>query len=458
MNSAIILAAGVGTRFKSAIPKIFHTVGGLSLLDHVIHSALSAGLEDITVVLRPGYEAFPLKFADAVSFAYQSTVKGSSDAVKCALKSQNNLSVEVNCEKEPFCNNFEWIYILYGDIPLVTPETLQALSEVAKICEKTAVVVLAMNSAHAKELGKLEPAAVAGTIKGIIEAKDASAFVETIPLCNAGLLVRKDLLYKLISEIKPSPVTGEFYITEIVRLAYEAGYVCRYYEADAAELSGVNSRQELAVIEQYFQNRMRKKHMDNGVTLVAPETVFFSFDTTIENDVIIDPFVTFGPNVHLKSGTHINSFCVVEGADIKNAAVGPFARIRPNTQISENAKIGNFVEIKNSLVQKNAKINHLSYVGDSEIGKNTNIGAGTITCNYDGFQKHKICIGENVFIGSNSALVAPVEIGDNAMIGAGSVITQKVEPGFLAISRTPQRNIENGSIEFRELKSKKSRQ
>ncbi|MDR2794477.1 MAG: hypothetical protein LBB12_01725, partial [Holosporaceae bacterium] len=389
---------------------------------------------------------------------FQPIPLGSGDAVKCALKCLDNPKKSLRDEKFSGANAasaYEWVYILYGDIPLVTPKTLQMMYAVAKTCEKTAVVVLAMNSANTKSLGKLEPAAITGTIKSIIEAKDASECATILPLCNAGLLLRKDLLSKLIHEIKPSPVTNEFYITEIVKLAHEAGYICRYHEADAEELSGVNDRQELAVIEKYFQNQMRKKHMSNGVTLVAPETVFFSFDTVLESDVKIDPFVVFGENVHVKSGTHINSFCSLEGANIKNAAVGPFARIRPDTFIAENAKIGNFVEIKNSIVHENAKINHLTYVGDSEIGKNTNIGAGVITCNYDGFRKYKTQIGENVFIGSNSALVAPVNIGDDATIGAGSIITKNVDPGSLAVSRAPQRNIENKSLERRKLKSLK---
>ncbi|GHU11237.1 bifunctional protein GlmU [Alphaproteobacteria bacterium] len=436
LNSAIILAAGNGSRLKSSTPKVFHKVGGLSLLDHVIHNVLDAGIGDITVVLKPEYENPEIEFIDKAIVAYQSIQKGSGDAVKCALQNPANRS------------NEGWVYILYADIPLISSETLLAWSDVAETCEKTAVVVLAMDSTNSNALGKLEPASSVGTIKGIIEAKDATKFDNTIPLCNAGLLVRKDVLQKLIGEIKPSPVTWEFYITEIVRLAHEAGYVCRYYEANVSELSGVNTRQELSVLEGYFQDKMREKHMNNGVTLVAPETVFFSFDTVIENDVVIDPFVVFGRNVHIKSGSHINSFCVVEGAKIENAAVGPFARLRPGTYINEKAKIGNFVEIKNSTIHEKAKVNHLSYIGDSEIGKNTNVGAGTITCNYDGFNKHKTNIGENVFIGSNSAIVAPVKICDNAMVAAGSVITKNVDFGALALSRVPQKNIEHGSIKF----------
>ncbi|GHU16994.1 bifunctional protein GlmU [Alphaproteobacteria bacterium] len=444
LNSAVILAAGNGSRLKSSTPKVFHKIGGLSLLDHVIHNVLDACIDDITVVLKPGYEN-KSEFIDKVTIAHQHVPIGSADTVKCALKNPTN-------------NNGGWVYILYGDIPLISPETLLAWANVAKTCEKTAVVALAMDSRNANALGKLVPASSAGTIKGIIEAKDATNFDNTIPLCNAGLLVRKDVLQKFIGEIKPSPITGEFYITEIVRLANEAGYICRYYEADVSELSGVNTRQELSILEKYFQDKMREKHMSNGVTLVAPETVFFSFDTIIENDVVIDPFVVFGRNVHIESGAHINSFCVVEGSWIEKASIGPFARLRPGAIIGKNAKIGNFVEIKCSTIDENAKINHLSYIGDSGVGKNANIGAGTITCNYDGFNKHWTEIGENVFIGSNSAIVAPVEICDNAMVAAGSVITKDVDSGALAISRVPQKNIKNGSLKFAENRSRKDKQ
>ncbi|GHT90311.1 bifunctional protein GlmU [Alphaproteobacteria bacterium] len=418
----------------------------MSLLDHVIRNILNASIDDVTVVLKPEYEKLGSEFIEKTTIAYQNIPIGSADTVKCALKNSANRALE------------GWTYILYADIPLISPETLLAWADIDEICEKTAVVVLAMDSRNSNALGKLVPAETAGAIKGIIEAKDATKFDNTIPLCNAGLLVRKDVLQKFIGEIKPSPITGEYYITEIVRLAYEAGYVCRYHEADVSELSGVNTRQELSVLERYFQDKMREKHMNNGVTLVAPETVFFSFDTIIENDVVIDPFVVFGRNVHIKSGAHINSFCVVEGSNIENAAIGPFARLRPGTHIREKAKIGNFVEIKNSTIHEKVKINHLSYIGDSEIGKNTNVGAGTITCNYDGFNKHWTNIGENVFIGSNSAIVAPVWICDNAMVAAGSVITKDVDSGDLAISRVPQKNIKNGSLKFMENRSRKDKQ
>ena len=293
-------------------------------------------------------------------------------------------------------------------------------------------------------MGKLEAADEKGTIKSIVEAKDSqNSTKKLLPLCNCGFLIKRSLLDKFIGTIKPSSVTNEFYITELVRIAYENGYVCRYYEADARELSGANTLAEMAVLERNFQDIMREKAMANGVKLIAPETVFFSYDTEIEPDVVVQPFVMFYEGVRIKKGAIIGPFCVVEGARVGMAQVGPFSRLRPGTEINDRAKIGNFVEIKKSVVSEGAKINHLTYIGDSFIGKNTNIGAGTITCNYDGVHKHKTHIGENVFVGSNSALVAPIEIGDNATVGAGSVITDDVPKDALAVARGRQRNIDD---------------
>ncbi|MDR0677939.1 MAG: bifunctional UDP-N-acetylglucosamine diphosphorylase/glucosamine-1-phosphate N-acetyltransferase GlmU [Holosporaceae bacterium] len=437
--SVIILAAGLGSRLKSDIPKVFHRVGGLSLLDHLIQTAGNINSEEIVVVLNPKYGNIELKFDASIKKAYQKVQKGTADAVACGLNVLNN-------------NESGWVYILYGDTPLISPETLLRLAEVAQKCENTAVAVLAMDSGDTQDLGKLEPAEEKETIKNIIEAKDADDFDKVLPLCNSGLLIRKDILKRFLKEIKPSVSTGELYITKMVKLAYEAGYVCRYYRGDKNELLGANTRFELALIEKKFQERERKKHLDNGVTLVAPETVFFSHDTTIESEVTVHPYVVFGENVHLKSGAQIGPFCVVEGAVVDNARVGPFARLRNGTKIENEAQIGNFVEIKNSQISQGTKVNHLSYIGDTTIGKNTNIGAGTITCNYDGFKKHKTSIGENVFVGSNTALVAPVQIQDNATIGAGSVVVKNVKNGELGISRVAQKNIPHWSINFRKRK------
>lgn len=433
--SVIILAAGNGSRLKSSTLKVLHKVGGLALLDHVIRSAKSINPKEVVVITKPDFSMDQLKFADGVITAFQNVQKGTAHAVQCGLS--------VLSKKNDSKNN-EWVYVLYADIPLVTPETLMEMQKVAYICEKTGIVVLAMDSSGAKNLGKLEAADEKGTIKSIVEAKDSqNSTKKLLPLCNCGLLIKRSLLDKFIGTIKPSSVTNEFYITELVRMAYENGYICRYYEADARELSGANTLAEMAVLERNFQDIMREKAMANGVKLIAPETVFFSYDTEIEPDVVVQPFVMFYEGVRIKKGAIIGPFCVVEGARVGMAQVGPFSRLRPGTEINDRAKIGNFVEIKKSVVSEGAKINHLTYIGDSFIGKNTNIGAGTITCNYDGVHKHKTHIGENVFVGSNSALVAPIEIGDNATVGAGSVITDDVPKDALAVARGRQRNIDD---------------
>ncbi|MDR0555730.1 MAG: bifunctional UDP-N-acetylglucosamine diphosphorylase/glucosamine-1-phosphate N-acetyltransferase GlmU [Holosporaceae bacterium] len=432
-SSVVILAAGIGSRLKSNLPKVFHRIGGVSLLDHVIKSAKEITPNEIVVILNPQHAEHAQREFDAnIRIAYQKTPLGTADAVKAGL-----LSLAAS--------NDGWVYILYGDIPLVSPVALRKLMETAHLCEKTAIVVLAMDSVGTAGLGRLEAAKESGTIKAIVEVSDVSDGRTFLPLCNAGLLIRKDVLKQLIDGIKPNQSTGEFYITEMVRLAYLAGYVCRYYRGDARELAGVNTRSELAALERIFQEREREKHIGNGVTLIAPETVFFSHDTHIENDVVVHPYVVFLGGVRVKSGAEINSFCTLEGTTVGGARVGPFARLRAGTEIHDEVQIGNFVEVKNSLLGKKTKINHLSYIGDACIGCVVNIGAGTITCNYDGKAKHRTIIGNRVFVGSNTALVAPVEIGDDATVGAGSIIVEDVESGALAIARANQKNVADWS-------------
>lgn len=435
-RSVIILAAGNGSRLKSSLPKVFHKIGGLSLIDHIIKTASEISADQIVTVLNPKYKDFQSEINKNIVKAFQPIPNGSADTVKFAMEKLTP-------------SDSGWVYVLYGDIPLISADSLNALYDIAVSNSNTAVAVLAFDAGRDQNLGKLKLAEKEGTIKRIVEAKDVTKNDKTIPLCNAGLLIRRDVLNNLLYKIEPSEVTHEFYITEIVKLAYQAGFDCRYYETSKEELSGVNTREELAILERYFQNRMREKIMNEGVTLVAPETVFFSYNTEIENDVTIHPYVTFGKNVKIKSGAEIGPFCVIEGAEVRSAQVGPFSRLRPGSEIHNGVKVGNFVEIKNSIVNEKTKVSHLSYIGDSDLGKNTNVGAGTITCNYDGFKKYRTKIGENVFIGSNSALVAPVKIADGAMIGAGSVITKDVNSDSLAVARGMQRNIENWAVNFR---------
>lgn len=453
-DEIIILAAGNGSRLKSDIPKVFHKIGDMAALDHIIKTSIKMRPQKIIVVLQPKFQNFETKYlkpnVDSLEIegvqirkVFQKTPQGTGDAVKYAFS-------EIDKEDG-------FVYVLYGDTPLVSAQTLQKLKKAA--CPKTAIAVLSMKVLEHSNLGRLIADDDAefqedffGTkIKGIIEAKDLekNPNVKTLPLCNTGLLFRKKFFKYLIKKIKNNPITNEFYITDVVKIAHEEGHIIRCIEGDSKELFGLNTREDLSILEKNFQNRERQKHLKNGVTLISPETVFFSSETEIENDVIINPYVVFLGHVKIKKGTEIKPFSVIEGSDISKSIIGPFARIRPNSIIKENAKIGNFVEIKNSQIFENARVNHLSYIGDAEVGEKTNIGAGTITCNYDGFKKHHTKIGSNVFIGSNSAIIAPIEIDNDALIAAGSVITKNVEENSLAISRSPQKNIENGSKVFK---------
>ncbi|MDR1335159.1 MAG: NTP transferase domain-containing protein [Holosporaceae bacterium] len=481
---AIVLAAGSGTRLKSSTPKVLHKIGGLAMVDHVIKNAKATNAE-IVAVVNPAHQVMIednnsiFARCNKVLMAYQKTPRGSGNAVRCALnamsytKKKRSMDVPINCNTS-ISDIYGWVYVLYADIPLVSPDTLLALKKVALTCPKTALVVLAMDAKKSKNLGRLEAAAEPGTVKRIVEESDiqhsgkhntngegehASDIDDVqqpnfLDLCNCGLLIRFDVLAEMVKKICCSSVTGEFYITEIVQLIHDAGFVCRYYEGPVEELSGANTMEELAVLEGYFQQQMRKKHMGNGVRLVSPETVFFSHDTEIEPDVIVHPYVVFMEGVKIKSGSSVNSFCTLQGTLVNCSSIGPFARLRPGTEIEANVSVGNFVEIKNSLISERSKINHLSYVGDSFVGSETNIGAGTITCNYNGFAKYRTTIGNNVFVGSNSSIVAPIQIGNNAIIAAGSTVTDEVLAGDLVFARAPQENVKNGAMIFRNKKKK----
>lgn len=437
-NSVIILAAGDGSRLKSSTPKIFHKVGGLSIIGHVLKTVREVS-DDIVIVLKPSYNDYEIEFSENAVRAFQERQLGTADAASCGFNHLKN-------------QEDGWAFVLYGDIPLISADTLRSMISMQNT--DASIVVLAMNSENSVDLGKLEPAEEPGIIKGIIEAKDASKHDKVIPLCNAGFMVKKSVLREFLPKIKPSTTTGEYYLTDIVKLAYNSGLKCRYYQGEVEELSGVNTREELANLEKYFQEKKRHEVMDNGVTLISPETVFFSYDTEIEKDATIYPYVYFSTGVRVSSGAKVGPFCVVEGTEIMEAQIGPFSRIRPGTKVFTGAKIGNFVEIKNSEVGEESKVSHLSYIGDCKIGENTNIGAGTITCNYDGFKKNKTKIGNNVFIGSNTAMIAPIEIEDGAMIAAGSVITEKVLTNELGIARGRQKNIPEYANKFRKLRRK----
>ncbi|MDR1031806.1 MAG: bifunctional UDP-N-acetylglucosamine diphosphorylase/glucosamine-1-phosphate N-acetyltransferase GlmU [Holosporales bacterium] len=431
--SSIILAAGKGSRFGSKLPKIRHTVGGLPLFCHVIKSCMDAGAKDTVLVISSELsgvlDKVPLSCTGGASVktAVQPIPLGTGDAVLHGFK---------QCSKAS-----EWVVILYADTPLIRPKTIQSMLQAAD--SKTGVVVLAMKPDEDTGYAKL----VAGpdeALFAIVEEKDTVSYnlrdgCRFLSLCNAGMLIKQEVAEQFLDKLPSSPITEETYITNIVELAREAGWTCHYVVGNAEELRGVNTRADLAAVEKSFQERMRRAALDNCVGLTAPETVHFSYDTIVEPDATIHPFVTFGPGAIIRSGSEIRSFCVIENAEVKQGAiVGPFARIRPGSAIQEGAHIGNFVEVKKSTVGVGAKINHLSYIGDASIGDEVNIGAGTITCNYDGFKKHQTTIGNKASIGANSSLVAPVNIGARAILGAGSVITEDVPEDALALERAPQ--------------------
>jgi bifunctional UDP-N-acetylglucosamine pyrophosphorylase / glucosamine-1-phosphate N-acetyltransferase len=440
--SILILAAGKGTRMKSDLPKVMHKVTNREMLNLVIDEAKTLNPQNITIVVSEEMQKFEEKIIAThpqtkISFVLQSERKGTAHAVSIGLEKIENLG--------------EKLLILYGDTPLTSHLTLKKMSE--KL-DNFSLCILAFEEEAENAYGRLVVDSE-GHLERIVEFKDASEEERKIALCNSGVVaVDGRKIKELLSQVKNENAAGEFYLTDIVGIAGEMGLKRTFLKTEISEVLGVNSRFELAKVEEIKQNQIRRKMLDSGVTMPDPSTVYFSYDTLVENDVVIFPQVFFGPKVVVKRNVEIKSFSHIEGAEINSGAVvGPFARLRPEAKIGENAHIGNFVEVKKSEIKKGAKINHLSYIGDSEIGENSNIGAGTITCNYDGFNKSKTKIGKNVFIGSNSALVAPIEIADGAMIGAGSVITKNVSEDDLAVARSKQINLEKGAKKFRHQKS-----
>lgn len=441
--AAIILAAGKGTRMKSALPKVMHPVAGFPMVSHAVWYANAAKLAPITLVVAPGMEKVSeaaKKIAPAVKTAVQKQQLGTAHAVLAAKDVLKG-----------FKGN---ILVLYGDTPLLTNETMRRLLAALEEDKKCAVAVLGFTAADPAEYGRL--VVKNGVLKRIVEAREASKQERRITLCNSGVMaLRGEIAWKLLAQVKNKNAKKEFYLTDIVELAQKAGYRAVALEGDATEVLGVNSRAELAVVERAFQQRLRAHHMANGVTLLHPKSVYFSADTQIGADTVIEPNVFFGPGVTISSGCHIKAFSHIEGTITgKAVTIGPFARLRPGTDLGDEVRIGNFVEIKKSTIDAGAKINHLSYIGDASIGEDANIGAGTITCNYDGYNKYETEIGRDVFVGSNTALVAPLKVGDGAIIAAGSVVTEDVSANALALARTRQSQKKDWAKEFRSKNKK----
>lgn len=441
MNSIaiIVLAAGKGTRMRSGLPKVMHRAAGRSLLGHVLHAAAGIAPQDAVVVVGPDMDMVWSE-ARAVFPAARRTIQvdrlGTAHAVSMARP-----------ELEGFSGT---VLILYGDVPLISSESLKRLVGTAG----GGMAVLGFEAADPHGYGRLLRNA-SGDVVAIREELDASAAEREIRLCNSGIIaISSELLWQLLPAIGNANAKGEYYLTDLVELAAAAGTACRLALCSEAEVAGVNDRVQLAGIETAMQQAYRRRHMLNGATLVAPETVHFSADTVIGRDVVIEPNVVFGPGAVIGDGVEILAFSHIEGARVAaGARIGPFARLRPGAEIGEEAHVGNFVEIKKAVLGTGAKANHLSYIGDARVGARTNIGAGTITCNYDGFEKHLTDIGENVFVGSNTALVAPVSVGDGASIAAGSVITRDVPADALAIARAGLDLHEGWAKRYRDMKA-----
>jgi bifunctional UDP-N-acetylglucosamine pyrophosphorylase/glucosamine-1-phosphate N-acetyltransferase len=411
---------------KSDLHKVLHPIAGRPMLAHLLASVDALGTHRTVVVVGNGREQVePLVAVHGGEVVVQEPQLGTGHAV---------------LQAQPALDGFEGdILILYGDTPRVETATLQAMLARLNAPDAPAAVVVASRPADPGHYGRILTDAD-GTIRKMVEYKDASEEERSVELCNSGLMaVRSEDLWPLLSGVENDNQSGEYYLPDIVMLAAAVGRRSAVIETDADEVAGINSRAELAAVEAEWQRRRRSEAMAEGVSLVAPETVWFSHDTRIGRDTLIEPNVVFGPGVTIGEGARIRGFSHVEGATIAaGAEIGPFARLRPGADIGENAKVGNFVEVKKSRLGKGAKANHLAYLGDAEVGEGANIGAGTITCNYDGFFKHGTRIGAGAFIGSNTALVAPVSVGAGAIVGAGSVVTRDVEPDALALARGEQ--------------------
>ncbi|HEY0624882.1 bifunctional UDP-N-acetylglucosamine diphosphorylase/glucosamine-1-phosphate N-acetyltransferase GlmU [Sphingomonas sp.] len=429
--AAVILAAGSGTRMKSDLHKVLHPIAGRPMLLHLVDTVSALSPERTVVVVGARSEQVEAAVAPhGVATAHQAEQLGTGHAVAQAQAALAGFDGDV--------------LILYGDVPLVTGATMRRMVERLHGADAPAAVVLGFRPADPAAYGRII-ADGEGRIAKMVEYKDASPEERAETLCNSGLMaVRSTDLFALLARVGNDNAAGEYYLPDIVMLAAGDGRASAVIETDAVEVTGVNSRGELAALEAQWQHARRARAMAEGATLVAPETVWFAHDTVLGRDVLIEPNVVFGPGVSVADGASIRAFCHVEGAAIASGAeIGPYARLRPGTVVGEKARIGNFVETKKAVLGKGAKANHLTYLGDVEVGAGANIGAGTITCNYDGFFKYKTRIGAGAFIGSNSALVAPVAIGDGAIVAAGAVVTTDVEADALALVR-PERATKPG--------------
>jgi bifunctional UDP-N-acetylglucosamine pyrophosphorylase / glucosamine-1-phosphate N-acetyltransferase len=437
---AIVLAAGEGTRMRSTRPKVLHAVAGRSLLAHVLTAIAEAQVTATAVVVGPGDEAVAAEARRVVP-----------DAECFVQRSRRGTAHAVLTAKAAIAHGPDDVLIVYGDTPLIQAATLARLR--APLAAGAAVAVLTFRPADPSGYGRMIFAD--DNLVAIREEADASDSERAIGLCNGGIVALAGAhALAILARIDDRNRKNEFYLTDAVAIARAMNLKAVAVEVEEDDVRGINTKTQLAEAEAVAQERLRKAALDAGVTLVAPETVFLSADTKFGTDVVVEPYVVFGEKVTVEDGAIIHSFSHLVGAHVgRGASVGPFARLRPGARLGEGARIGNFVEVKEATIDAGAKVNHLSYIGDASVGANANVGAGTITCNYDGSEKHSTAIGKGAFIGSNSALVAPVEIGAGAYIGSGSVITKNVPAGALALARGRQVVKENGAARLRGLKS-----
>ena len=425
----IILAAGESKRILSSKSKILHTIGGRTILSHVLDNiGKIISKKNMNIVISPKLNQLRNEYKK-INFSFQKKPLGTAHAVLSS--------------KKFYSKSKEDILILYADNPFIDETIIKDMVNLKK--EKDSdIVLLAVNTHKKNEYGRIV-LNYEDKVEEIVEYKDATIDQKKISLCNSGImLLKSEVLRKLITKIKSKNKKKEYYLTDIVSLANKDNYKVDYVKSSFLKTLGVNTKQELAIAEEYYQNFLREKFIAAGIKLLDPKSVFFNYDTKIGNDVIIEPNVFFGPDVIIKNNVHIKAFSHIEGVKIlNNAVVGPFARLRPGTVIGSNSHIGNFVEIKKSNIEKNSKINHLTYLGDTSVGENVNVGAGVITCNYDGIKKNKTIIEDNVFVGSNVSLVAPIKLEKSSIVGAGSVITESVKEKALAVERNLQKTFPN---------------
>jgi len=442
--AVVILAAGQGTRMRSDTHKVLHPIASRPLLLHLLDRVDALGADKRVVVVGKGREQVEKAISGrGVELAIQAEQKGTGHAVQQAASALQGYDGPV--------------LILYGDTPFVEAETLRRMIDRLNGDGGPGVVVLGSTPPDPLKYGRI----ILGKgdhIARMVEFKDATEEERAVRLCNSGMMaVRARDLFRWLSEVGNDNAAHEYYLPDIVNIAAAEGRDAVVIEGDPYETAGVNSRAELAHLELEWQRRRREQVLDEGATLIDPESVWFAYDTKLGRDVTVEPHVVFGPGVEVADGAVIKAFSHIDGATIGvRASIGPFARIRPGTKLGDGTKVGNFVELKKAEVADGAKVNHLSYVGDATVGAGANIGAGTITCNYDGYGKYRTVIGAGAFIGSNTALVAPVTVGDGAVIGAGSVITEDVEPDALAIERSEQRGVAGWARRFRERMTRRA--